>query len=99
MAPPNIPGDVMPVCSWHFASFLKRLFARHKQHPKAIKRAIHPSLLQHFKELTWSDPDCRLPSIEKALGENAEIRSSLNTYRGKITNEALKKAMGFTMMG
>jgi len=40
-----------------------------------------------------------LPSIEKALGENAEIRSSLNTYRGKITNEALKKAMGFTMMG
>jgi alanine dehydrogenase len=33
--------------------------------------------------------------IEKALGENAEIRSSLNTYQGKIMNEALKKTMGF----
>lgn len=25
----------------------------------------------------------------------AEIRSSLNTYRGEITNEVLKKVMGF----
>jgi alanine dehydrogenase len=32
--------------------------------------------------------------IEKAIGNSAEIRSSLNTYRGEITNEALKKAMG-----
>jgi alanine dehydrogenase len=32
--------------------------------------------------------------IEKAIAESAEIRSSLNIYRGKITNEALKKAMG-----
>ncbi|MHB8843905.1 MAG: alanine dehydrogenase [Nitrospirota bacterium] len=31
--------------------------------------------------------------IEKAIAESAEIRSSLNTYKGKITNEALRKAM------
>jgi alanine dehydrogenase len=31
--------------------------------------------------------------IEKAIAESAEIRSSLNTYRGKIMNEALMKAM------
>jgi hypothetical protein len=46
---PNMPGDVMPVCSWHFASFLKELFARQKQHTKAMKRAIYSSLLRHFK--------------------------------------------------
>jgi alanine dehydrogenase len=32
--------------------------------------------------------------IEKAIGDSAEIRSSLNTWRGEITNEALKKALG-----
>jgi alanine dehydrogenase len=32
--------------------------------------------------------------IEKAIAESSEIRSSLNTYQGRITNEALKKAMG-----
>jgi alanine dehydrogenase len=37
--------------------------------------------------------------IEKAIEENAEIRSSLNTYRGKITNEALKKAAGQRVQG
>jgi alanine dehydrogenase len=31
--------------------------------------------------------------IEKAIAENAEIMSSLNTCRGETTNEALKKAM------
>ncbi|NTV53851.1 MAG: alanine dehydrogenase [Syntrophaceae bacterium] len=34
--------------------------------------------------------------IEKAIEDSAEIRSSLNTYRGKITNEALKKVMGIS---
>jgi alanine dehydrogenase len=34
--------------------------------------------------------------IEKAIAESAEIRISLNTYRGKITNEVLKKAMGIS---
>jgi len=34
--------------------------------------------------------------IEKAIEDSAEIRSCLNTYRGKITNEALKKAMGIS---
>jgi hypothetical protein len=46
---PNMPGDVMPVCSWHFASFLKELFARQKQYPKTMKRAIYSSLLGYFK--------------------------------------------------
>jgi alanine dehydrogenase len=32
--------------------------------------------------------------VDKAIEENAEIRSSLNTYQGDITNEALKKALG-----
>jgi len=31
--------------------------------------------------------------IERAIAESAEIRSSLNTYRGEITNAALRKAM------
>jgi len=31
--------------------------------------------------------------IQKAIVESAEIRSSLNTYLGKITNDALMKAM------
>jgi hypothetical protein len=46
---PNMPGDVMPVCSWDFASFLKELFARQKQHPKTMNRAIYSSLLWHLK--------------------------------------------------
>jgi hypothetical protein len=46
---PNIPGSVMPVCSWPFASYLKELFARQKQHPKAMKRAIYSLLLQYLK--------------------------------------------------
>jgi alanine dehydrogenase len=33
--------------------------------------------------------------IEKAIAESAEVRSSLNTYQGKVTNEALKKTVGF----
>jgi alanine dehydrogenase len=36
---------------------------------------------------------------EKAIAENADIRSSLNTWRGEITNEALKKAMGTMTTG
>jgi len=31
--------------------------------------------------------------IERSIGESTEIRSALNTCRGRITNEALKKAM------
>jgi hypothetical protein len=46
---PNMPGNVMPVCSWHFASFLKELFARQKQYPKTMKRAIYSSVLGYFK--------------------------------------------------
>jgi alanine dehydrogenase len=34
--------------------------------------------------------------IERANGESAEIRSSLNTYRGEISNEALRKAFNGT---
>jgi alanine dehydrogenase len=37
--------------------------------------------------------------IDKAIGEHAEIRSSLNTYRGEITSEILKRTFGSTMMG
>jgi alanine dehydrogenase len=37
--------------------------------------------------------------IEKAVAENPEIRSSLNTYRGEIMNEALKKAVGSRAAG
>ena len=54
---PNIPRNVMPVCSWHFASFLKELFVRQKQHTKAMKRAIYSSLLVYFNQLAWSDLD------------------------------------------
>jgi alanine dehydrogenase len=32
--------------------------------------------------------------VEKAVSESAEIRSSLNTYRGRIANKALAAAMG-----
>ncbi len=32
--------------------------------------------------------------IGKAITENVEIRSSLNTFQGRITNDALKKTMG-----
>jgi alanine dehydrogenase len=32
--------------------------------------------------------------IEKAIAESAEIRSSLNTYRGKITNKVLAASLG-----
>jgi alanine dehydrogenase len=31
--------------------------------------------------------------IERAIAEDAEIRSALNTYRGEITNRALKEAL------
>ena len=32
--------------------------------------------------------------IDKAIAESAEIRSSLNTYQGKITNKTLSETMG-----
>lgn len=34
--------------------------------------------------------------IEKAIKENSEIRSALNTYKGEITNEALKRSQGYS---
>ena len=34
--------------------------------------------------------------IDKAIAESAEIRTSLNTYQGKITNKALAETMGIT---
>jgi len=34
--------------------------------------------------------------IDKAIAESAEIRSSLNTYQGRITNKALAETTGFT---
>jgi len=33
--------------------------------------------------------------IERANGESAAIRSSLNTYKGKITNKMLAESLGF----
>ncbi len=39
-----------------------------------------------------------IKGIDNAIAESAEIRSSLNTYQGKITNKALAETMGFTTM-
>jgi alanine dehydrogenase len=36
--------------------------------------------------------------IDKAIAESAEIRSSLNTYQGKITNKTLMETMGFRIV-
>jgi alanine dehydrogenase len=34
--------------------------------------------------------------IERAIAESAEIRSSLNTWQGNITNKMLAESLGFT---
>jgi len=36
--------------------------------------------------------------IDNAIAESPDIRSSLNTYQGRITNKALAETMGFTTM-
>jgi alanine dehydrogenase len=36
--------------------------------------------------------------IDRAIAEDAEIQSALNTYQGKITNGVLAEAMGFTAL-
>lgn len=36
--------------------------------------------------------------IDRAISEEAEIRTALNTYRGEIANEVLAEAMGFTAL-
>jgi len=36
--------------------------------------------------------------IDRAIEEDAEIRSALNTYQGKITNEVLAEETGFTAL-
>lgn len=35
--------------------------------------------------------------IEKAIRENSEINTALNTYKGEITNKALAESMGITL--
>jgi hypothetical protein len=46
---PHIAGNVMPICSWHFAPSDKERFGCQKQHSKAINAVILSSLLQYFK--------------------------------------------------
>ena len=61
-------------------------------YPRTSTLALTNATLRYVKLLANK-------GIEKAIGENAEIRSSLNTYRGEITNEALKKATGQRVQG
>lgn len=37
--------------------------------------------------------------IEKAIREDSEIKTALNTYKGEITNKALAESMGITYKG
>jgi len=55
-------------------------------YPRTSTLALTNATLPYVKLLATK-------GIERAIAENAEIRSSLNTYRGEITNAALRKAM------
>lgn len=37
--------------------------------------------------------------IEKAIREDSEIKTALNTYKGEITNKVLAESMGITYKG
>jgi alanine dehydrogenase len=58
-------------------------------YPRTSTLALTNATLPYVKLLATK-------GIDNAIAESAEIRSSLNTYRGRITNKALAETMGFT---
>ncbi len=60
-------------------------------YPRTSTLALTNATLPYVKLLATK-------GIDNAIAESAEIRSSLNTYQGRITNKALAETMGFQTM-
>ena len=58
-------------------------------YPRTSTLALTNATLQYVKLLATK-------GIVNAIAESEEIRSSLNTYQGRVTNNALAETMGFT---
>jgi alanine dehydrogenase len=57
-------------------------------YPRTSTLALTNATLPYVKLLATK-------GIDNAIAESAEIRSCLNTYRGRVTNKALAETMGF----